>query len=160
MKLHFGKHKGRTIQEVARMDKGDEYLRWLRDNTDVKHPDYGQKNQQLVEEINWVLAGNRKEAENAQNSHPNGRTAKEMSNHLNKAITGESAALLHETLKLLLVEVREIKQMLSIKLSYDKPQQVNAVGKKYVPPSEDFDAPTAQDFDIAAEINNAFDSLD
>jgi len=55
--LKFGKHKGKTVEELSNSDEGLSYLDWLLKNTDENDPKYGKNNKALVAEIKKHIAG-------------------------------------------------------------------------------------------------------
>lgn len=52
--LKFGKHKGKTLTQLAGTDEGKGYLRWLRDQ-EANDPKYIEMNQARSEYISEVL---------------------------------------------------------------------------------------------------------
>ena len=53
--IHFGKYKGKTYEEVAKIDA--KYLLWLQSTLDPNDPKYGASNRKSAEEIDAVLNG-------------------------------------------------------------------------------------------------------
>lgn len=55
MKLPYGKFKGKEVSEVALMDKGAGYLKWLKGQLDPNDAKYGDKNKELLNAIDDTL---------------------------------------------------------------------------------------------------------
>lgn len=54
MKLKFGKYKGLDLEDIMNESEGQQYLEWLRDNTETTGK-YAKQNKQLISEIEEVI---------------------------------------------------------------------------------------------------------
>ena len=93
MKIHFGKHKNKDLKEIL-----IEYLMWLIEKfTDSNHPQYGKKNQELVDACHAEINARSDKKpitafKSAKTSHSNS-TLKELRAHIEKIYDEAQAAL-------------------------------------------------------------------